>query len=106
MLIDFRTVLIPGYMRTRITLGHAQECNLVAQHILEIEVRGLQNLGPLVVMDYTFLLHIPHLNYLSNSHCYCYSTDPILDLDISPLWAVQFVHAIWFDHVRVHDVPH
>lgn len=52
MLIDFRTVLIPGYVGTRITLSHAQKCNLVAQHVLEIEVRGLQDLGPLQVAMY------------------------------------------------------
>lgn len=48
VLVDFGTVLIPGYVWTWITLGHAQKCNLVAQHVLEIEVRGLQDLGPLV----------------------------------------------------------
>lgn len=48
MLIDFCAVLVPGYVRARIALGHAQKGDLVAQHVLEIKVRGLQDFGALL----------------------------------------------------------
>lgn len=57
VLIDFRTVLVPGYVWTWVALGHAQKCNLVAQHVLEIEVRGLQDLGPLVKQNSQHIFH-------------------------------------------------
>jgi len=41
VLIDLRSVLVPGDMGSGIALGHAQKGDLVAQNVLKIEVRGL-----------------------------------------------------------------
>lgn len=47
VLVDLGTVFVPGDVGPGITLGHAQEGDLVAQHVLKIEVRGLQDFGAL-----------------------------------------------------------
>lgn len=47
VLVDLGTVFVPGDVGPGIPFGHAQEGNLVAQHVLKIEVRGLKDFGAL-----------------------------------------------------------
>ena len=41
VLVDLHAILEPGDARPRASLGHADELDLVAQLVVEVEVRGL-----------------------------------------------------------------
>jgi len=49
VLVDLRPVLVPRDVGSGVSLGHAEEGDLVAQNILKIKVRGLQDFGALRV---------------------------------------------------------
>lgn len=43
MRVDLHAILQPGDLRTRQTLGDAEERNLMAQHVFIVKVGGLQD---------------------------------------------------------------
>ena len=49
MSVELHAVLEPSDGGQRVALRHAQEDDLVPQHVLEVEVRGLGDAGPLSV---------------------------------------------------------
>ena len=48
---DLHAVLEPGYVRSGVALGQAQEGDLVAEHVLVVKVRGQQNFRALVAEE-------------------------------------------------------